>query len=133
METTNFAKVLENESLVSLSTFNEVDETAAYYAAFLSSENVYASLNIWEERERVGEYGIDIFNFYATNLQERDVKMYAQQYSDILFVFSEILDMWVLCTTQCGTPWSGIEVNRYTAEEIEENNTRIEEIKKELE
>ena len=131
MKTTNFAKVLENESLVNLPTFTEIDIEAANNATFLSGD-VYASLDIWEERERVGENGIDVFNFYGTNLQENDVKMYTQQYSDMLFVYSEVLDMWVLCTTQCGTPWRGIQVNKYTEDEIKENEERIEEIKQEL-
>ena len=132
MTATNFAKALENESLVNLSTFSEVDFEAFNNAAFLTGD-VYASLDIWEERERVGENAIDVFNFYATNLQENDVKMYTKQYSNMLFVYSEILDMWVLCTTQCGTPWRGIQVNKYTEDEIKENEERIEEIKQKLE
>lgn len=132
MENTNFENALGNESLVLLSTFSQIDPEAASNATSLNAD-VYASLNIWEERKRLEEYGIDIFNFYATNLQEHIVKFYTQHYSHMLFVYSEVLDMWVLCVTHYGTPWNGVGVYKYTETEIEENEERIEEIKEQLE
>ena len=53
--------------------------------------------------EEDGTY-IDIFQFYLTSLSLSDVE-FLEEHFGLLFAYSELLDVYVLCVDHYGTSW----------------------------
>ena len=60
---------------------------------------------------------IDIFQYYLTDCTDSDVE-YLEQRFNLLFSYSELLGVYVLCVDHYGTAWSHVPVadNEFTEE-----------------
>lgn len=64
---------------------------------------------VWDNSEFVWEDDLEIFQWYLTNLTQDDVCYLAKKYN-LLFTYSELLDMYVLCVDHYGTDWKYVEI-----------------------
>lgn len=52
------------------------------------------------------DYNIpEIYQYYLTNLTDSGVEWQQQRFPDLIYVYSELLDKWVLCVDHYGTSW----------------------------
>lgn len=60
----------------------------------------------------------EIYQFFLTNCSYEDAEYLADRFG-LLFAYSPLLDMWVLCVPHFGTMWKGVPVtdNKYNEEE----------------
>jgi hypothetical protein len=55
------------------------------------------------------EDAIDIYQWYITDCTENDV-LYLEDWYNLKFTYSEVLDKFILCVDHWGTPWSGVMI-----------------------
>lgn len=73
----------------------------------LCNEIVNIDELFWENcRFDLDEVG-DLFQFYLTNCSKSDVE-YLEQHFSLLFSYSELLDLYVLCVNHYGTHWGSV-------------------------
>lgn len=53
------------------------------------------------------EEGDEIFQFFLTNCSQSDVE-FLEQHFGLLFAYSELLDLYVLCVNHYGTHWDSV-------------------------
>lgn len=53
---------------------------------------------------------VDIYQFFLTNCSEFDVE-YLEKHFGLLFTYSDLLDMYVLCVDHWGTGWDHVMVD----------------------
>lgn len=104
--TKGYDKVLMNNIV-------EVDSDITY--------NVYGEG--WENEEgenalATGE--LDIYQWYATNLNEAQIKQELELFPDLLFAYSDLLDTYFLAVDHYGTPWRSVETRIVCTEDNEE-------------
>lgn len=66
---------------------------------------------IWENFNT--EDNQEIYQWYISDCSNLDVKKLTADFSDILFTYSELLDLWILCVTHYGTSWDNVFVEQY--------------------
>ena len=54
--------------------------------------------------EETGEY-TEIYQYYLTNYDAGDVE-FLEQHFDLLFTYSDVLDLYILCVDHFGTSWN---------------------------
>ena len=54
-------------------------------------------------------YPLDIYQYFLTNLNYSDVEYLSRRFG-LLFMYSPLLDYWVLCVPHFGTMWKGVPV-----------------------
>ena len=57
--------------------------------------------------EETDEYR-EIYQWYITNFNEWDVEWMEETFPDLIFTYSDLLDVFVLCVDHWGTPWRGV-------------------------
>ena len=59
----------------------------------------------WEEKdfERC-----TIFQWFLTDMSEEDKEWMQKNFPDLIFSYSDKLDLWVLCVDHYGTMWNGV-------------------------
>ena len=62
----------------------------------------------WENCRFDIEKSDEIFQFFLTNCTLSDVE-YLEQHFGLLFAYSELLDLYVLCVDHYGTNWDSVE------------------------
>lgn len=69
-------------------------------------ESLYdnARFNFWDEDEDGNESETEIFQWFLTDCSESDVE-YLEQHFGLLFTYSELLGLYVLCVDHWGTSW----------------------------
>ena len=50
----------------------------------------------------------DIFQWFVTDFNEWDVEWMEETFPDLIFTYSDLLDVFVLCVDHFGTPWRGV-------------------------
>lgn len=60
--------------------------------------------------EETEEY-IEIFQYYLTDCNERDINFLEESFSDMFFAYCNELDLYVLCVTHFGTDWDYVPVD----------------------
>lgn len=55
--------------------------------------------------EETEEY-IEIYQWFLTGFSDFDIKWMEKTYPDLIFSYSDKLDLWVLCVDHCGTGWN---------------------------
>lgn len=55
------------------------------------------------------EHDRDIYQYFLTDCSESEVE-FLEDHFGLLFTFSDLLDVYVLCVDHFGTPWSGVDV-----------------------
>ena len=104
--TKGYDKVLMNNIV-------EVDPDITY--------NVYGEGWKNEEGENALATGeLDIYQWYATNLNEAQVEQELELFPDLLFAYSDLLDTYFLAVDHYGTPWRGVETRIVCTEDNEE-------------
>lgn len=104
--TKGYDKVLMNNIV-------EVDPDITY--------NVYGEGWKNEEGENALATGeLDIYQWYATNLNEAQVEQELELFPDLLFAYSDLLDTYFLAVDHCGTPWRCVETRIVCTEDNEE-------------
>lgn len=63
----------------------------------------------WDNCRFELEEGDEIFQFFLTNCSESDVE-FLEQHFGLLFAYSELLDLYVLCVNHYGTHWDSVPV-----------------------
>lgn len=61
--------------------------------------------NVYFDFDEAGE----IMQYYITDCSAEDVK-YLSSWFNLLFVYSEVLDCFILCVDHWGTAWNGIMI-----------------------
>lgn len=61
----------------------------------------------WENCRFELEEGDEIFQFFLTNCSQSDVE-FLEQHFGLLFAYSELLDLYVLCVDHYGTHWDSV-------------------------
>ena len=73
--------------------------------------------NMWGNfYQEDGETLIDIYQYYITDCSQTDVEFLTKWY-DLKFLYSEVLDCFILCVDHWGTPWGGVMIEDKSAEE----------------
>lgn len=87
---TNYYKAVHflGNNLIRLNNIPEIDDS------------VYENFQTFPEDQ-------EVFQWYLTDCTDDDVK-YLTKHFDLLFTYSDKLDLWVLCVTHFGTMWKGV-------------------------
>ena len=65
----------------------------------------------WEKCfKKQEEAGVDveypeIYQYYLLDCQEHQIKDLQEHYPELIYSYSEVLDLFVLCVPHCGTSW----------------------------
>ena len=62
----------------------------------------------WDNCRFELEEGVEIFQFFLTNCTQSDVE-FLEEHFGLLFAYSELLDLYVLCVNHYGTNWDSVE------------------------
>lgn len=52
--------------------------------------------------------GVEIYQYYFTDCSRDDVDWLLKNFPDLIFSYSEKLDLYVLCVDHFGTSWNGV-------------------------
>lgn len=66
--------------------------------------------NMWEEDEDGNERETEIYQYFLTSFSESEVE-WMEQHFGLLFTYSDLLDMYVLCVDHWGTSWDYVMVD----------------------
>lgn len=80
-------------SLVLLNNIQEIDQEFDPY------------IDYYEDEEDTEESAPEFYQFYVTDLSDDSVEWMRKVFPDLTFVYSELLDLWVLCVSHYGTSW----------------------------
>lgn len=80
-------------SLVLLNNIREIDQEFDPY------------IDYYENEEDSEESTPEFYQFYVTDLSDSSVEWMRKVFPDLTFVYSELLDLWVLCVSHYGTSW----------------------------
>lgn len=61
------------------------------------------------DEEDEGAYERDIYQWFLTDCTESEVE-FLEKHFGLLFTYSDLLDVWVLCVDHFGTRWSYVEI-----------------------
>ena len=67
--------------------------------------NQYESESDYEGEEELNENSRDIFQYYLTDCSESDVDFLEETFPGLLFTYSDLLGLYVLCVDHYGTNW----------------------------
>lgn len=51
---------------------------------------------------------IEIFQWFLTDMDEGDKEWMQKNFPDLIFSYSDKLDLWILCVDHFGTMWNGV-------------------------
>lgn len=85
-----------NNSLILCNNVTEIDS--------MMWDNMWG--NFYDEDE---ETLIDIYQYYITDCTQTDVE-YLVKWYDLKFLYSDMLDCFILCVDHWGTPWRGVMI-----------------------
>ena len=67
--------------------------------------NQYESESDYEGEEELNENSREIFQYYLTDCSESDVEFLEENFPGLLFTYSDLLGLYVLCVDHYGTNW----------------------------
>ena len=67
--------------------------------------NQYESESDYEGEEELNENSREIFQYYLTDCSESDVEFLEETFPGLLFTYSDLLGLYVLCVDHYGTNW----------------------------
>lgn len=65
-------------------------------------------MSLWNEEDEQFE---EVYQFFLTDCNDRDVKFLTEHFSGIHFGYSDVLDMYILCVIHYGTGWDYVPVD----------------------
>lgn len=72
-------------------------------------ENLYDEARFNWYDEETDTY-TEIFQYFLTDCSLSDVEYLEKTFEGILFTYSNLLDLFVLCVDHLGTPWDGVRI-----------------------
>lgn len=66
--------------------------------------------SLWEEDEDGNERETEIFQYFLTSYSESEVE-FLEEHFGLLFTYSELLDLYILCVDHWGTSWDYVTVD----------------------
>ena len=72
---------------------------------------------LYNEEEEEEDYYMEVYQQYI--ISERDAERIAE-YTNETVIYSEELNLYLLCVTHFGTPWNGVSANWKTVDEFKE-------------
>lgn len=69
------------------------------------------------EEEREDFIMPDIYQYYLTSMDKYMVDRAVEDFPELIFMYSDALDLWVLCVPHWGTSWDGINTETTLTEE----------------
>ena len=99
---TNYRTAVDwlNTALVLCNNIGEVDPSIWDNARF----------SFYEEDEDGYEHETEIFQYYLTDASESDVE-WLEEHFGLLFTYSDLLDIYVLCVDHWGTSWDYVMID----------------------
>ena len=73
--------------------------------------NEYQSESDYEGEGLLEEHCREIYQYYLTNCTESDVEYLEQFFPDLLFTYSDLLGLYVLCVDHWGTGWDYVRTD----------------------
>lgn len=62
----------------------------------------------WTNGDEAEEDRIVIFQWFLTDMNEEDKEWMQKNFPDLIFSYSDKLDLWILCVDHLGTMWKGV-------------------------
>ena len=62
----------------------------------------------WTNGDEAEEDRIEIFQWFLTDMNEEDKEWMQENFPDLIFSYSDKLDLWILCVDHFGTMWKGV-------------------------
>ena len=62
------------------------------------------------DEETEGAYERDIYQWFLTDCTENEVE-FLEKHFGLLFTYSDLLDIWILCVDHFGTRWSYVTID----------------------
>ena len=105
---TNYAVAVHwlNTSLILCNNIINIDDSIWDNKRFSDFYDSETGEDCDEEDENACER--DIYQWYLTDCGESDVE-WLEEHFGLLFTYSDLLDVWVLCVDHFGTRWSYVE------------------------
>lgn len=66
----------------------------------------------FKQQEKEGEENIqqpEIYQYFLLNCKEYQIKNLQEHYPELIYSYSELLDLFVLCVPHCGTSWDYVK------------------------
>lgn len=62
----------------------------------------------WTNEYEDGRNGTEIFQWFLTDMSYEDKEWMQKNFPDLIFSYSDKLDLWILCVDHFGTMWKGV-------------------------
>lgn len=56
---------------------------------------------------------VTVYQYFVTDCDDNDIGWLKKTFPEMLFVYSELLNRYVLCVDHVGTPWSSVGIDCY--------------------
>lgn len=70
--------------------------------------SIYENIEYPESMDEEDRECCEIFQWFLTNMSEEDKEWMQKNFPDLIFSYSDKLDLWVLCVDHYGTMWKGV-------------------------
>ena len=99
---TTYARALKGYDLV---LFNNADHADPYLYDCEMCESTLTT----RTAEEIEEEGIpQFYQLFAIQATDDDIHWLCDHFTGLYFVYSEFLELWILCVPHFGTPWDGV-------------------------
>lgn len=75
----------------------------------------------WEDEDRER---CEIFQWFLTDMSEEDKDYMQEHFTDLIFSYSDKLDLWILCVNHFGTMWKGVSTETTLENAAKESHLR---------
>lgn len=75
----------------------------------------------WEDEDRER---CEIFQWFLTDMSEEDKDYMQEHFPDLIFSYSDKLDLWILCVNHFGTMWKGVSTETTLENDAKESQLR---------
>lgn len=70
--------------------------------------SVYENIEFPESMDEEDRECCEIFQWFLTDMSEEDKEWMQKNFPDLIFSYSDKLDLWVLCVDHYGMMWNGV-------------------------
>ena len=73
-----------------------------------NDESVFDNIEYPESADEEDMERCEIFQWFLTDMSENDKEWMQKNFPDLVFSYSDKLDLWILCVDHFGTMWKGV-------------------------
>lgn len=73
-----------------------------------NDDSVIENIEYPESMDEEDRESCEIFQWFLTNMSEEDKEWMQKNFPDLIFSYSDKLNLWVLCVDHYGTMWKGV-------------------------